>query len=138
MLVLDPRNKNKKEATDPVSNVFKKVEESLHHIDEEGLIDEITEFDAFFKQRCRVRAENPLKWWAKKGSYVFPRLSNLARYVLAIHVSTVSVEACNSDAGQFLLPERSSLADVTFERLVVARSINRFRLKRGLLNPALP
>ena len=91
----------------------------------------------FLKQRCRVRAENPLKCWVEKGSHEFPRLSNLARYVLAIPASTVSVEASNSDAGQFLLPERSTLADVTFERLVVGRSINRFRLKRGLLNPPL-
>ncbi|KAK8934889.1 hypothetical protein KSP39_PZI014520 [Platanthera zijinensis] len=61
-----------------------------------------------------------LNWW-RLNSYRFPILSQVARDVLAIPVSTVASESAFSTGGRILDPFRSSLAPKTVEALICAR-----------------
>ncbi|KAK8925918.1 hypothetical protein KSP39_PZI018497 [Platanthera zijinensis] len=61
-----------------------------------------------------------LNWW-RLNSYRFPILSQVARDVLAIPVSTVASESGFSTGGRILDPFRSSLAPKTAEALICAR-----------------
>ncbi|KAK8941211.1 hypothetical protein KSP39_PZI009971 [Platanthera zijinensis] len=61
-----------------------------------------------------------LNWW-KVNSTRFPILSEIARDVLAIPISTVASESAFSTGGRILDPFRSSLAPKTVEALVCCR-----------------
>jgi len=58
-----------------------------------------------------------LKWW-KDNSSKYPILSQIARDVLAIPVSTVASESAFSTSGRVIDPYRSSLAPNTVEALI--------------------
>jgi hypothetical protein len=62
-----------------------------------------------------------LNWW-KVNSTKFPILSEIARDVLAIPVSTVASESAFSTGGRVLDPFRSSLAPKTVEALVCVQN----------------
>lgn len=62
-----------------------------------------------------------LNWW-KVNSVKFPVLSEVARDVLAIPVSTVSSESAFSTAGRILDPYRSSLTPPMVEVLILSQN----------------
>ncbi|KAG6430458.1 hypothetical protein SASPL_108526 [Salvia splendens] len=59
-----------------------------------------------------------LKWWSENSRY--PVLSEMARDILAIPISSVASKSAFSLGGRILYPYRSSLAPCVFEALVCA------------------
>ncbi|WCJ39313.1 Zinc finger BED domain-containing protein RICESLEEPER 3 [Euphorbia peplus] len=62
-----------------------------------------------------------LKWW-KSNATKYPTLSEIAKDVLAIHVSTVASESAFSTGGRILDPFRSSLSPLMVEALVCCQN----------------
>ena len=62
-----------------------------------------------------------LAWW-KANSSKYPALSQLARDVLAMPISTVASESAFSTGGRILDPFRSSLSPMMVEVLVCAQN----------------
>ena len=62
-----------------------------------------------------------LNWW-KQNRNRFPSLSNMARDVLSIPITTVASESCFSMGGRILTKWRASLKPENAEALVTTRS----------------
>ena len=58
-----------------------------------------------------------LGWWKMNGSK-YPTLCNVARDILAIHLSTVASESVFSTSGRFVTPHHSRLRPNTLEALM--------------------
>ncbi|KAI5337847.1 hypothetical protein L3X38_017118 [Prunus dulcis] len=61
-----------------------------------------------------------LYWWKSNG-IKYPTLDDIARDILAIHVSTVASESCFSTSQRIISPHRSQLHSKTVEALMCAR-----------------
>ena len=84
-------------------------------------LDTKSELEKYLKENCKPYNRHVeldiLNWW-KVNSSRFPILSNIAREVLAIPVSTVASESTFSTGGRVLDPYRSSLTPKMVEALV--------------------
>ena len=68
--------------------------------------------------RClSVASDDLLEWW-KQQSGTFPRLSRLARSILAVPATSTPSERVFSIAGLTLLAKRSSLAPHTVSKII--------------------
>uniref|UniRef100_A0A7N0UF14 Uncharacterized protein n=1 Tax=Kalanchoe fedtschenkoi TaxID=63787 RepID=A0A7N0UF14_KALFE len=80
---------------------------------------EKSEFDRYLAEQCEdeVQGFDVLMWW-RTHSVRFPILASMARYVLAVPVSTVVSESAFSTGGRILDPFRSALSTEMVEMLV--------------------
>ena len=62
-----------------------------------------------------------LSWW-KKNKNQFPSLSNMARDILSIPITTMASESCFSTGARILTKWRASLIPENAEALVTTRS----------------
>ncbi|KAL6602773.1 hypothetical protein ACP70R_043134 [Stipagrostis hirtigluma subsp. patula] len=81
------------------------------HLQEIESRDSDSELSIFLKDKCEKNAEEfeILTWW-KVNSNKYPMLSKLAKYVLAVPVSTVASESAFSTSGRVISSFRSSLS----------------------------
>ena len=87
---------------------------------ESGEVESKCELDIYHKDSVQVTKSEDfdiLKWW-KVNSSRFPILSQLARDVLVISISTVASESAFSTGGRVLDPYRSSLTSKVVEGLI--------------------
>lgn len=94
---------------------------------ESGEVESKSELDIYLKESVYVTKSEDfdiLKWW-KVNSSRFPILSQLARDVLAIPISTVASESAFSTGGRVLDPYRSSLSPKVVEGLLCAQDLLR-------------
>ena len=63
---------------------------------------------------------NPLNFWKLNGSN-FPKLSNLAKHYLSIPASSAPVERLFSIAGKIFRPDRCSMTDTVFQKLIAIK-----------------
>lgn len=63
---------------------------------------------------------NPLDFWKLNGSK-FPKLSNLAKHYLSIPASSAPVERLFSIAGKIFRPNRCSMTDTVFQKLIAIK-----------------
>lgn len=89
------------------------------HLEEENNLVSKSELERYLMEGCEVDNEefNLLGWW-KANSAKYHILSQVARDVLAIPVSTVASESAFSTGGRVLDPYRTSLAPTTVEALI--------------------
>ncbi|KAK9272645.1 hypothetical protein L1049_003021 [Liquidambar formosana] len=104
------------------------------HLEEEDSIENKSEVERFLAENC----EDPnnsgfdiLVWW-KLNSHKYWILSQIARDVLAVPVSTVASESAFSTSGHVLDPFRSDLTPKMVEALVCAQ--NWLRYSPNLIN----
>ncbi|GAB2298055.1 hypothetical protein Dimus_038510 [Dionaea muscipula] len=88
------------------------------HLEEEDDVGK-TEIDKYLGERCEKKSPNfdILAWW-RVNSFKYPVLSEIARDVLAIPVSTVASEAAFSTGGRVVDQFRSSLSPKLVECLI--------------------
>lgn len=91
-----------------------------HYLEEEQLARRSVEFDI-------------LAWWKTNG-IKYPTLQAIARYVLAIPVSTVASESDFSTSGRVLSERRNRLAPKTLESLMCCQSWLTALEKGGIIN----
>jgi hypothetical protein len=82
-----------------------------------------SELDRYLMEEIEKPSKNfdILNWW-KVNSTKFPVLSQIARIVLAIPITTVASESAFSTRGGVLDPFQSSLAPITVEALVCTQN----------------
>ncbi|KAL9170582.1 hypothetical protein ABFS82_04G154100 [Erythranthe guttata] len=82
-----------------------------------------SELARYLEESCEkdVESFDLLRWW-KENSIRFPIISQIARDILAIPVSTVASESAFSTSGRILDPYRSSLNPEMVEALVCCQS----------------
>ncbi|KAG8373567.1 hypothetical protein BUALT_Bualt11G0037900 [Buddleja alternifolia] len=93
------------------------------HLEENDYIETKSELTRYLGENCEKNVEsfNVLKWW-KHNSMKYRVLSQIARDVLAIPVSTVASESAFSTNGRILDPYRSSLNPEMVEGLVCCQN----------------
>ena len=91
-----------KKKRDPLSNVF-------------------DEMDVFKKLPSCGMKDDVLKWWAEHSN-ILPRLSVLARWILAVPAGTASSERLFSIVGLFDTVRRGNMNMETFELLTLLKS----------------
>ncbi|KAG8371050.1 hypothetical protein BUALT_Bualt13G0046600 [Buddleja alternifolia] len=93
------------------------------HLEENDYIETKSELTRYLGENCEKNVEsfNVLKWW-KDNSMKYRVLSQIARDVLAIPVSTVASESAFSTSGRILDPYRSSLNPEMVEALVCCQN----------------
>ncbi|KAG8386877.1 hypothetical protein BUALT_Bualt03G0194600 [Buddleja alternifolia] len=93
------------------------------HLEENDYIETRSELTRYLGENCEKNVEsfNVLKWW-KDNSMKYRVLSQIARDVLAIPVSTVASESAFSTSGRILDPYRSSLNHEMVEALVCCQN----------------
>ena len=69
---------------------------------------------------CLPRTCDPLQFWVQQ-KVTYPRLARLSLRYLCVPASSAAVERIFSIAGNICKPNRSSLTDTTFERLMYIR-----------------
>ena len=79
-----------------------------------------TELKDYLKHPCAKNKSDPLAYW-KEEEFKYPVLSVLASRYLAIPASSAPVERLFSIAGKIFRPERCSMKDETFERLMMIK-----------------
>uniref|UniRef100_A0A803PJE3 BED-type domain-containing protein n=1 Tax=Cannabis sativa TaxID=3483 RepID=A0A803PJE3_CANSA len=92
--------------------------------DEDDALDMKNELDRYFMDRNEDRKQKDfdiLVWW-KMNSSKYPILSEMARDVLAIQVSTVASESAFSTGGRVLDPFRSSLSPKMVQALICCQN----------------
>ncbi|KAL7090882.1 hypothetical protein ACP275_12G069900 [Erythranthe tilingii] len=92
-------------------------------MEKDACVQSKSELTRYLEENCENNVESfdLLRWW-KENSIRFPILSQLARDVLAIPVSTVASESAFSTSGRILDPYRSSLNTEMVEALVCLQS----------------
>ena len=96
----------------------------IRHKMESGEVESKCELDIYLKESVFVTKNDEfdiLNWW-KLNSSRFPILSQLARDVLAIPISTVASESTFSTGGRVLDAFRSSLTPKVVESLICAQN----------------
>lgn len=82
-------------------------------------LDEKSELDKYLEEACeRYNSEFDILSWWKGNSSRYPILSNVARDILAVPISTVASEAAFSTGGRVLDVFRSSLTPTMAEALI--------------------
>ena len=79
-----------------------------------------SEIKDYLKQPCTDMTSNPLEYWKGQQSN-YPVLSTLASRYLTIPASSAPVERLFSIAGKIFRPDRCSMKDQTFERLMMIK-----------------
>ena len=79
-----------------------------------------SEIKDYLKQPCTDMISNPLEYWKGQQSN-YPMLSTLASRYLTIQASSAPVERLFSIAGKIFRPDRCSVKDQTFERLMMIK-----------------
>ncbi|KAF7152365.1 hypothetical protein RHSIM_Rhsim01G0167900 [Rhododendron simsii] len=89
------------------------------HKQKEGNMASKTELEKYLAETSEDDCDNfdVLRWW-KLNSSKYPIVSQMARDVLAIPVSTVASESAFSTGGRVIDPYRSSLSPKTMEALI--------------------
>lgn len=92
-------------------------------LEEDECVKSKSELTRYLEEHCEKSVESfdLLRWW-KENYARFPILSQLARDILAIPVSTVASESTFSTSGRILDPYRSSLNPEMVEALVCCQS----------------
>ncbi|GJU41799.1 zinc finger BED domain-containing protein RICESLEEPER 2-like protein [Tanacetum coccineum] len=88
-----------------------------------GKGDDYTEVDIYLKDGVEKRGDNSfyvLGWW-NQNMMKFPILSQVAKHVLAMSISTVASESAFSTDGRVIDKYRSSLTPKTAEALICAQ-----------------
>ncbi|KAI8530204.1 hypothetical protein RHMOL_Rhmol11G0037400 [Rhododendron molle] len=104
------------------------------HLEEEDNLVSKSELERYWMEGCEIDNDqfHLLGWW-KANSAKYPILSQVARDILAIPVSTVASESAFSTGGRVLDPYRTSLSPKTAEALICTqdwlRSPTRIRLR---------
>ena len=89
--------------------------------EESGMVSK-SELEKYLLEACEEeKGFSSLGWW-RSNSTRDPILSQLARDVLAIPVSTIALESAFSTGGGILDPYRSSLAPKVAEALICAQN----------------
>ena len=83
----------------------------------------IMEFDHFIEEKALKRSEDfdILPWWKSNG-LKYPTLQGIARDILAIPVTTVTLEFAFSTSGRLLSPHRSRLHPKTIKAMMCAQN----------------
>ena len=80
----------------------------------------VNELETYFRESCQEMDTYPLDYW--KINYInYPTLANLANKLLSTPATSASVERLFSIAGKVFRPERCSLKDDTFEKLMMIK-----------------
>lgn len=92
-------------------------------LEEENDLVSKSELEKYWMEGCENDNKdfNGLKWW-KSNSDRYKTLSQIARDVLSIPVSTVASESAFSTGGRILDPFRSNLSPKTVEALICAQN----------------
>ena len=85
------------------------------------------EIQEYLKQPCIDMTSDPLQYW-KEQQTNFPHLTALALKYLAIPASSAPVERLFSIAGKIFRPERCSMSDTTFEKLMMIKCNSRLEI----------
>ena len=80
----------------------------------------VNELDSYLQEPCEEMDSDPLDYW-KVNHIQYPTLARLANKLLAIPATSAPVERLFSIAGKVFRPERCSLKDETFERLMMIK-----------------
>src|SRR5262249_8493117 len=93
------------------------------HLREEETAENKSELGRYLLERCEKRSNSfdILAWW-KVNTEKYPILSQIARDVLAIPVSTVASESAFSTGGRVLDYSRSSLSPSMVEALICTKN----------------
>ena len=75
---------------------------------------------SYLSATCADMEDNPLDFWHKNGSQ-YPTLSKMDNKYLAVPASSAPVERLFSIAGKVFRPDRCSLNDDTFEKLMIIK-----------------
>ncbi len=65
----------------------------------------------YFSLPCEGRETDPLKWWAREGKSLFPRLYLLATKYLSIPATSVPSERVFSTAGDIISRKRNRIGE---------------------------
>ena len=80
----------------------------------------VNELDSYLQEPCEEMDSDPLDYW-KINHIQYPTLARLANKLLAIPATSAPVERLFSIAGKVFRPERCSLKDETFEKLMMIK-----------------
>ena len=78
------------------------------------------EIASYLSVPCEDMDYDPLVFWNTNGTQ-YPTLSKMARKYLAVPASSAPVERLFSIAGKVFRPDRCSLKDDTFEKLMIVK-----------------
>ena len=80
----------------------------------------VNELETYLEESCQEMDTNPLDYW--KINYInYPTLAKLANKLLSTPATSAPVERLFSIAGKVFRPERCSLKDDTFEKLMMIK-----------------
>ena len=81
------------------------------------------EFDHFIDERVLKRSEDfDILVWLKSNGIKYHTLQRIVRDILAIPVTTITLEAAFSTSGRLLSPHRSKLHPKTIEAMMCAQN----------------
>ncbi|KAI5350846.1 hypothetical protein L3X38_003737 [Prunus dulcis] len=105
----------------PKLDLVKQLDVFVSHSTTHGHVK--SELDHYLEESLLPRNDDDdfdiLCWWKSNG-IKYPTLHDIARDILAIHVSTVASESCFSTSGRIISPHRSQLHSNTVEALMCA------------------